>query len=130
MALDFSKERVLEAIKGSMGIVSHIATQLDKCEWHTAQRYINRWEETRRAYVDESERALDLSESMLLKAITAGDGPMIRFHLATKGKQRGYIERTELDGPDGRPIPIQIIERIIAPGDSDPDAAASGVPAE
>jgi len=130
MALDFSKERVLEAIKGSMGIVSHIAAQLGKCEWHTAQRYINRWEETRRAYVDESERALDLSESMLLKAITAGDGPMIRFHLATKGKQRGYVERTELDGPDGRPIPIQIIERIIAPGDSDPDAAASGVPAE
>jgi hypothetical protein len=115
-----------------MGIVSDIAASLGGCEWHTAQRYVNRWAETRAAYDDESERALDLSESQLLKAVQAGDGPMIRFHLATKGKNRGYVERTELDGPDGRPIPIQIVERVIAPQDRDyrPDAAAGDVPVE
>ncbi len=130
MSLDFTKEQVLGAIKGSMGIVSKIAHALGGCDWHTAQRYVQRWAETRAAYADESERALDLSESMLLKAVNAGDGPMIRFHLATKGKNRGYVERTELDGPDGRPIPISIIERIISPGNGEPDSAAGEVPGE
>jgi len=113
-----------------MGIVSKVAKALDECGWHTAQRYINRWAETRAAYDDESERSLDLSESMLLKAVQAGDGPMIRFHLATKGKNRGYVERTELDGPDGRPIPVTIIERIITPGDGGPDTAAGDLSGE
>ena len=96
-SFEFTQEQVLAAIKGSMGIVSKIAHALDGCDWHTAQRYVNRWAETRAAYADESERALDLSESQLLKAVQAGDGPMIRFHLATKGKQRGYVVKTETE---------------------------------
>ena len=132
MAYNFTMEQVLDAIKGSFGIMSKVARALDGCAWHTAEAWVNKWATTRAAYADESERALDLSESQLLKAVQAGDGPMIRFHLATKGKNRGYVERTELDGPDGRPIPIQIIVRIIAPGerDGEPDAAAGEVPAE
>ncbi len=106
MSLDFTKEQVLGAIKGSMGIVSKIAHALGGCDWHTAQRYVQRWAETRAAYADESERALDLSESMLLKAVQAGDGPMIRFHLATKGKQRGYTERTEVTGAEGGAVRV------------------------
>jgi hypothetical protein len=107
VSLDFTKEQVLGAIKGSMGIVSKIAHALGGCDWHTAQRYVQRWAETRAAYADESERALDLSESMLLKAVQAGDGPMIRFHLATKGKQRGYTERTEVVGVEGAPLEVR-----------------------
>lgn len=106
----WTKEQVLEAIKGSMGIVSAIAARLDKCGWCTAQRYIERWQETREAYADECERSLDMSESQLLKAIQSGDGPMIRFHLATKGKRRGYTERTELTGADGGPVVIELSE--------------------
>ena len=102
----FSKEQVLEAIKGSMGIMSKIAHALGGCQWHTAQRYVNRWAETRAAYADESERALDLSESQLLKAVQAGDGPMIRFHLATKGKQRGFTERYEVTGAEGGAVRV------------------------
>ncbi len=103
----FDKEQVLAAIKGSMGIVSKIAHNLDGCAWGTANKYVNRWAETRAAYADESERALDLSESQLLKAVQAGDGPMIRFHLATKGKQRGYTERHEITGADGKALKLK-----------------------
>lgn len=101
---EFTKERVLDAIKSSFGIMSRIAKNLDGCEWHTAEKYVNRWAETRQAFADEDERALDLSESKMIEQIAAGDGPMIRFHLATKGKRRGYTERTELSGPEGGPI--------------------------
>ncbi len=103
----FSKEQVLEATKGCFGIVSTVAKRLDGCAWGTARKYIDRWAETRAAYADESERALDLSESQLLKAVQAGDGPMIRFHLATKGKQRGYTERHEVAGVEGQPVEVK-----------------------
>ena len=126
----WTQEQVLAAIRGSMGIMSTIAERLGRAGWHTAQRYVNRWEETRAAYADECERALDMSESQLLKAVQAGDGQMIRFHLMTKGKNRGYVERSELSGPDGGPVAITIIEQIVAPGDDQTDAAAGEVPAE
>ncbi len=126
----FSKAQVLEAIHNSMGIVSTVALRLDRCSWNTARKYIDRWAETRAAYADECERALDMSESQMLKAIQAGDGRMIRFHLMTKGKSRGYVERSELSGPDGGPVAITIIEQIVAPGDGQVDAATGEVSTE
>ena len=106
----YTKEQVEKAIKGSFGIVSKIAKTLDDCSWHTAKKYVEHWEETRAAYADEAERSLDLSESKLLQAVNAGDGPMIRFHLATKGKNRGYAERRELTGAEGGPVKVQLVE--------------------
>ena len=46
----FDKEQVLAAIKGSMGIISKIAHNLDGCAWGTANKYVNRWAETRAVY--------------------------------------------------------------------------------
>jgi len=108
VANDYTKEQVLKAIGGSYGIVSQIARALGGCEWHTARRYIDRWAETRQAYADEDERALDFTEGQMLAAIKNGDGPMIRFHLATKGKRRGYVTRQELSGEDGGPLELVV----------------------
>ena len=130
----FDKEKVLTAIKGSFGIVSTIAKVLDGCSWHTAWDYVMHWEETRAAYADENERALDLSESKMLKMVNQEDGPMIRFHLATKGKDRGYTERHEVSGPNAGPIDVRQVddlrgklakrfEQLAAGGDSGADDA-------
>jgi len=108
MPYNFTMERVLDAIKGSFGIMSKVAKRLDNCEWHTAQAYVNKWATTQKAYADEEERSLDVSESQLIKKCNEGDGPMIRFHLATKGKHRGYTERTEISAPGGGPLIIGI----------------------
>ena len=112
MAYEFTREQVLEAIKGSFGIMSKIAKNLGGCEWHTAERAVNKWESTRQAFEDENARSLDLSESKMLELINEKDGPMIRFHLATKGKDRGYSQKQEMEvtGKDGAPlIPVQHI---------------------
>ena len=59
---------------------------------------------------DVEEGLLDLSESKLLDAIRKGNLTAIIFHLKTKGKDRGYVERTEnrhdaeITGKDGKDL--------------------------
>jgi hypothetical protein len=118
MTYHFTKERVLEAISGTFGVMSTVAKRLDGITWHTAETYVNRWAETRQAFADENERALDLSESKMLEAIHSGDAQMIRFHLATKGKRRGYTEKTEQE---------MTVRLKIVYGE-DPDSAPAEVP--
>ena len=98
MARNFSKKIVLKAIKDSYGVVGTIAGRL-ACDWNTAKRYIDKWPETQQAILDERESYLDLTENACIDRIKQGDGSMIRFVLATKGKKRGY--GTEDAGNDG-----------------------------
>lgn len=51
--------------------------------------------------IDES--LLDLAETMLMKAIKDGKTAELIFFLKTKGKIRGYVERSEVDVKDTRP---------------------------
>ena len=94
---DFTREEVIKAIEGSFGIMSKVAKNLGGCAWDTARKYVNKWESTKQAYENEDNRSLDLSESKMLELINEKDGPMIRFHLATKGKGRGYVQKSETD---------------------------------
>ena len=118
MAYGFTKEQVLKAIDGSFGIMSQIARALGGCAWSTAEQYVNRWAETRQAYADAQEAALDFTEGQMLKQIRDGDGPMIRFHLMTKGKKRGYVQRTEMTGGDGDAIELTVVEHIVTKAES------------
>lgn len=95
---NFKKKDVLDAIDGSYGIVSTVAAKLH-CNWHTADEYIKKWSETLQALSDEEESKLDFVEGKAIKKINEGDGAMIRFYLATKGKKRGftYDEKLEAD---------------------------------
>ncbi len=94
--LKYTEDEVLSAIKGSAGIVSTIAKNL-KCDWHTAKSYIDSYENCKKAYSDEEEKVLDLAESKLIEAINKGDSQMIKYLLATKGKKRGFTEKTDID---------------------------------
>jgi hypothetical protein len=50
------------------------------------------------AVFDLEEADLDFSESALKKQIKQGNIAAIIFHLKCKGKKRGYVEKTEIDG--------------------------------
>lgn len=96
---NFKKKDVLDAIDGSYGIVSTVAAKLH-CNWHTADEYIKKWPETLQALSDEEESKLDFVEGKAIKKINEGDGAMIRFYLATKGKKRGFTYDNKLDGDE------------------------------
>lgn len=98
--LHYSKEDVLNAIRGSGGFISTVAKRLN-CDWHTAHKYIHKYKDTQYAFYDEQEIALDVVEGKAFQAAGNGDGAMIRFILSTKGKRRGYSYDLQLqDKPD------------------------------
>jgi hypothetical protein len=122
MTFKVEKQQVIEAIRGRApgdgvrsedttgcyGIMSTVARRLG-CTWHAAEHAVNRWEETRQALADENERSLDFTEGKMLEQIRLGDGAMIRFHLATKGKRRGFVERQEVTGADGAAVEVKFV---------------------
>ena len=95
----YKKADILEAIKGSGGIVTTVALSLN-CDWHTAKANIEKYDETREAFDAELETGLDLVEGKAFAQARNGDGVMIRFLLATKGKKRGYIYTEKLEDDD------------------------------
>jgi hypothetical protein len=88
----YGEKSILKAIKVSGGSVNAVAKSL-KCEWHTAKANIERFEETQKALSGEKETNLDLVEGKAIEMAKNGDGAMIRFILATLGRNRGYGEK-------------------------------------
>ena len=89
---------LLAAIEDSNGFVTTIAARLH-CSWHAADNAIKASAAALQAIKDEEEKTLDFVEGKAIKKINEGDGAMIRFYLATKGKKRGftYDEKMEAD---------------------------------
>ena len=89
---------LLAAIEDSNGFVTTIAARLH-CSWHAADNAIKASALALQAIKDEEEKTLDFVEGKAIKKINEGDGAMIRFYLATKGKKRGftYEEKMEAD---------------------------------
>ena len=61
----------------------------------TAAIWIESHEETKQAYIDEIDSAVDLAEMGLLECLKDKQGWAIKLMLLTKGAKRGYIEKQE-----------------------------------
>lgn len=88
-------QQVIEAIEGTGGIKSTIARRLGVSRW-TVDNYMRRWSTVQDAYNEEREKVVDMAETKLLEKIRGGDYPAIRFFLMTQAKDRGYVERQEV----------------------------------
>ena len=87
----------LSALKASKGIIQ---TACDACGITRAMFY--RWRDGdsdfKAKYDEVNEGQIDKVESKLLSKIDDGDTTAIIFYLKTKGKSRGYSERTVDNG--------------------------------
>lgn len=99
---DIRKKAMLEALEASLGVVTAAAKKvgIDRTTHY-------KWMENDPAYKEAVEGindvALDFAESMLHEAIKQGKEVSTIFYLKTKGKKRGYIEKSEI-GLDGNMV--------------------------
>jgi hypothetical protein len=102
------KESILKALENSLGVVT-VACKASDVPRSTYYKWLKEDEDFAKAVKDIENIALDFGESQLHKQIGDGNTSATIFFLKTKGKRRGYIERSELDLSSGdEPIKINV----------------------
>lgn len=97
------KENMLKALIKTLGVVSVAAKSIGKTdlESESLRRQHYEWLKKDEAYLEQvisiENIALDFAESQLHKQIQNGEVASTLFYLKTKGKKRGYVERTEIE---------------------------------
>ena len=102
-----STEKVIKAIDGSGGVKLEICRRLG-CNRQTFDNYLAENEKIAQAFHDECEALGDLCEAKIIEQIRTGNPIMMMFYAKTKLKNRGYVERQEVDNT--RPIIIKVDE--------------------
>lgn len=89
------KQAVIEALKKSLGIVTTacINAGIDRSTFY---EWVKNDAEFAKAVDDIEDVTLDFVEGKLLQNVKDNDTQSILFYLKTKGKRRGYTERTEI----------------------------------
>ena len=90
-----SKQKILNAIKGTYGVKSNISARLG-CDRNVLDRAIAKDPDIKKAWEEESERLIDVAENKLHDAVEGSKPWAIGFTLKTKGAARGYTEKQEL----------------------------------
>ena len=113
----YTAQQVIDACPETGGIMALVAKKLG-CDRSTILRYAKRYITVRRALDQADEEMTDLAESKSLTLINNLHWPAIRYRLATKGKTRGYTEKTEHEvfGKGGGPIQTQDVLEIVEHG--------------
>ena len=91
-----SEKRILNAMKKSGGIISVIAQRLG-CSRRTIYDRVEKSKKIKDALMQAKEELIDVAESKLANKIEEGDIGAIKFYLQTQAKQRGYVEKQEID---------------------------------
>jgi hypothetical protein len=120
-----TKKAFIEAYKKTFGNVTQAANAIG-IDRTTHYRWLEEDEEYKANIenVEPSEIFLDFVESKLSDKISKGDTTAIIFALKTKGKKRGYIERTEVHQETTiKSLDINIIDEGIALSKSEKDIA-------
>jgi hypothetical protein len=97
------KRAMLQTLEKALGVVTTACNVVG-----ISRRSHYHWMETdpeyRRLVKAIDDVVIDFAESHLHKRIKDGDTIATIFFLKTKGKKRGYVERTEITGKDGEPL--------------------------
>jgi transposase-like protein len=100
-----TKEAVQAAINQSRGIKATVASKLG-CSRGTVDNYLKRWPELKEALEAERAALIQIATSALVadvnNAESKGHQAAYMFVLKTIGKDEGFVERSEVSGPDGK----------------------------
>lgn len=100
---EFTPKEIIEALDSASGIQASAARKLGTSR-QTIMNYIKDNPEVKAAYDVVNETTIDKVESKLLEQVNSGNITAIIFYLKTKAKHRGYVERQEVTGKDGKDL--------------------------
>lgn len=98
-----SDEQIEKALRATGGFYSLAAQRLG-CSDKTISRRVEKRPKLKTALAEICDKKLDVAEASLMKAIANGESWAVCFYLKCKGKHRGYVERSEITGADGKSI--------------------------
>ena len=93
--IQHTKKALIEALEKSLGVVTTACKQVG-IDRTTFYRYYKEDEKFKKQVDDLSNVAKDFAESQLFKRIQDGNPTATIFYLKTKAKDRGYVERQEI----------------------------------
>lgn len=121
----YTDDEIEEALRKAHGLISVAARILSKTGAKISrqglEKVIFKSERLKQVCEDEDASLLDFTENKLFELIKTGDKTAILFYLKCKGKARGYIERQELTGMDGKPltgdkaVPLEVEIKVVDP---------------
>jgi len=116
--IEHTKKALIEALEKSLGVVT-TACKLVGIARSTFYEYVKDDPDFAEAVKDINEVTIDFAESQLHKQIKDGNTTATIFYLKTKGKKRGYIEKTEIDFSTDNNEEIPIIKWVKSEDDQD-----------
>ena len=109
-----NKADFLIAYEASLGNISLAAKKVG-IKRGTYYLWCNTDPEFKEACEEAIETQKDFVESQLMKSIRDGDAGSIKFYLQTKGRDRGYGDKIEVTGADGKDLVPNICIEVIDP---------------
>ncbi len=104
----FTAEEVIRALNDSQGLPALAADKLG-CTAQTVYNYRDRYKSIAEAMHHQKEKRIDFAEGKLWQNINNNDTTAIIFFLKTQAKSRGYVERQEVSGVDGKDIILRVV---------------------
>jgi len=95
MTTRYTAAQVIEALKAHRGV--YLTAKHLRVSPSTVYGYMRRWPTVKAAWQALDGEVTDVAEAALYRAIIAGEPWAVKFQLATKGKDRGYTERHEVE---------------------------------
>ena len=103
------KEAMLEALETQLGIVSGACGKVGISR-QTHYRWLEEDEDYAKNVKSLKNFALDFAESKLLECIKDKRETSIIFYLKTQGKNRGYVERQEIDTGENNKFRVEVYD--------------------
>lgn len=100
---EHTKKALLQALEKSLGVVT-TACKIIGMGRTTYYEWYKTDEEFKRKVLELQNVALDFAESQLHKQIADNSTAATIFYLKTKGKNRGYVERQEINISERKPL--------------------------
>jgi hypothetical protein len=92
----YKVSEVVNAVLECRGMTTYAARQLG-CSPETIRRYRMKHKSVAKAFDEAKEAQIDRSEVALFRSIDSGDTTANIFYLKTQAKDRGYVEKKQIE---------------------------------